>query len=94
MIKLDSSSPDGLIEPFFKIFSAKIAEYDARKVTGNKCNANFVFKPGVTSQYEEIHDMKPISSELCKIQNLKKMSLNRHIRRKHVRLEEECYYHN
>ena len=33
----------------FQFFSAKIAEHNAGKFTGNKYNVNFVFKPGVTS---------------------------------------------
>ena len=55
----DSSSLKGHIEQVCRFFfSVKVAEYDARKVTGNKYNANFVFKPGVTSHNEEIHDLE------------------------------------
>ena len=68
----DSLSLIGHIEPVCKFFSAKITEYDARKVTGNKWNANFVFKPGVTSHDEVIHDVNAFTSELCEVRNLAK----------------------
>ena len=49
-----------------------IAEYTARRVTSNNCNANFVFKPGVTSHDEVFHDVKAFTSELCEVENLAK----------------------
>ena len=47
----DSSSLKGHNEPVCKFFPAKIAEYDEKKVTGYKYNANFVFKPCVPSYH-------------------------------------------
>ena len=60
----DSSSLEVHIEPVCKLFSTKIVEYDARRVTGNKCNTNFLFKPSVTSHNEVIHDIKTFTCEL------------------------------
>ena len=68
----DSSILEGLHEPVYKFFSPKIAEYIARNITGNKFNANFVFKPGVISHDKEVHDLIAFTCELCNIGNLTK----------------------
>ena len=51
-----------------------------------------MFTLDVSSYEEVINDMKAFTCELGEVRNLVKMSMNKHIRRKHVRLKDKCYY--